>query len=120
MVLPSPPQVGHTDVVCICPSIVLVSLVTCPEPWHVEQVDKLEASAAPVPPQESQVSYLLTLIFFSVPAAISWRLSLTLTLRLLPLLTLRPRLVPPKAPNPPKASPKISPNDENMSSIVIP
>jgi len=80
--------------------MVLVRRVTCPDPWQVEHVDMLEASAAPVPLHESQASYFVTFSFFSVPAAISSRVSFTFTLRLVPLLTLFPLLLPP--PNPPK------------------
>ena len=103
------------------PRRVFVILVTWPEPWHVAQSEWLLESAAPVPLHVEQGTYFLTFIFFSAPAAISCRLSLTFTRRLLPLLTLLPPPLLPllKPPNPPKASPKISPNDEKISSTVM-
>jgi hypothetical protein len=51
--------------------MVLVSRVTCPDPWQVEQFEILCESAAPVPSHTVQVSYFVTLIFFSAPFAIS-------------------------------------------------
>ena len=69
IVLPSPPQAGHMEEVCICRALCLCQ-VTCPY-RHVVQSDTLDGSAAPVPLQAVHVLYLLTLIFFSTPDAIS-------------------------------------------------
>src|SRR5215217_1647054 len=123
---PLPLQVGQVEVVCICPSMVLVTLRTAPLPPHVLQVLTDDLSLAPVPSQVLQVICLFTLIFFSVPLAISSRVSFTLMRRLLPLAT---RLPPPRCccPPPPKKLsnglpplPKMSPNWLKISFMILP
>src|SRR6202012_6269946 len=68
---PSPLQVGQVLVVCIWPSMVLVTRRTAPWPPQVLQVWKLDLSLAPVPSHVLQTICLFTFIFFSVPLAIS-------------------------------------------------
>src|SRR5690606_41623218 len=86
---PSPLQVGQVLVVCICPRIVFVTRRTAPVPPQVRQVWNDDLSRAPLPSQVGQMICLLTLIFFSVPLAISCSVSLTLIRRLVPLTTRR-------------------------------
>ena len=90
IVVPSPLQVGQVLVVCIWPKMVLVTLLTAPLPPQVLQVEKEFLSFAPDPSQVLQRICLLTLIFFSIPLAISSKVSFTLIRRLVPLYTLRP------------------------------
>ena len=105
MTVPRPPQVGHTEAVCICPKKLLTVCTTWPRPWQVGQVS-VEPSSEPLPWQCVHATYLLTLIFFFVPWAISCRLSFTFTRRLEPrCLTVPPRLPPPKPPKPLKPPP---------------
>src|SRR4030042_5401348 len=121
MVFPSPPHAGQVCVDCIWPRKVLVTWVTCPVPRQVAHVEYDEPFLAPVPSHEVQGIYLLTLIFFSTPWAISFRSTLTFTLRLLPFLVLAADLLlPPNPPKEPNASPKISPKLAKISSMVIP
>src|SRR6187402_3087448 len=81
---PSPLQVGQVLVVCIWPNMVLVTRRTAPWPPQVLQVWKDDLSLAPVPSQVLQSTCLFTLIFFSVPLAISSSVNLTLIRKLLP------------------------------------
>src|SRR5688572_26224397 len=101
--------------------MVLVTLLTCPAPLHVEHLLKADPFWAPEPLHELHATALFTLIFFSTPLVISAKVSFTLIRRLLPRFTWR--LPPP--PPPKKLSnglwpPKISPNWLKMSSIFIP
>src|SRR5437868_4813735 len=104
MVEPSPLQVGQVLVVCIWPNMVFVTLRTAPEPPQVLQVWNDDRSLAPVPSHVLQTICLFTFIFFSVPLAISSRVSLTLIRRLLPRVTRRPPALPPWRPPPKKPS----------------
>src|SRR6056297_1756032 len=124
MIFPSPPQVGHAPVVCIWPRKVLETLVTRPLPLHVLHVLKAPFFA-PEPLQVLHSVYFLTFTFFSTPLTISWSVSLTRMRMFEPLFTLCLLRPPPNPPNPPKspnpkASPKISPNELNISSILMP
>src|SRR5690606_21507962 len=94
-----PLQVGQVLVVCICPNMVLVTLLTVPVPPHVRQLWNDDLSLAPLPSQVKQTTCLLTLIFFSDPLAISCSVSFTLIRRLDPFVT---RLPPRWPPLPPK------------------
>src|SRR5476651_49084 len=127
MVEPSPLQVGQVLVVCIWPSMVLVTLRTAPEPPQVLQVEKDDWSFAPVPSQVRQTTCLFTFIFFSAPLAISSRVKRTLIRRLLPRATRLPPPPPWRPPPPPKKPsnglpplPKMSPNWLKISFISIP
>src|SRR5690606_25429569 len=108
---PSPLHVGHVLVVCIWPRMVLVTRRTAPVPPQVRHVLNDDLSLAPVPSHVEQTTFLLTLIFFSAPLAISLNVNLTLMRRFDPLETRRPlRCPPPKKlsnglPPPPKMSP---------------
>src|SRR5690606_5696384 len=120
---PSPLQVGQVLVVCICPRMVLVTRRTAPVPPQVRHVLNDDLSFAPVPSQVEQTTFLLTLIFFSAPLAISLSVSFTLMRRFDPFATRRPLRCPP----PPKKlskglppPPNISPNWLNMSSMFMP
>src|SRR5690606_12721454 len=120
---PSPLQVGQVLVVCICPRMVLVTRRTAPVPPQVRQVLNDDLSFAPVPSQVEQTTFLLTLIFFSAPLALSLSVSFTLMRRFDPFATRRP----PRCPPPPKKlsnglppPPKMSPNWLNMSSMFMP
>src|SRR3546814_15397888 len=61
--------------------------------------DLEDLSFAPEPSHVLQTTFLLTLIFFSTPFAISSRVSFTLIRKLLPRITRRP---PPRERDPPK------------------
>src|ERR1700761_3706279 len=102
MIEPSPLQVGQVLVVCIWPSIVLVTRRTAPWPPQVLQVWNDDLSFAPVPSQVLQIICLLTLIFFSAPLAISSTVRRTFIRKLLPRATRLPPLLclppPPKKP----------------------
>src|SRR5690606_35839606 len=88
--VPSPLQVGQVVLVCICASMLFVRLLTEPAPLQVRQVLNEDLSFAPEPSQFLHTLFLLTLIFFSTPFAISSRVSLTLIRRLVPRATRRP------------------------------
>src|SRR6201999_2925570 len=122
IVVPSPLQAGQVLVVCIWPSMVLVTLRTAPCPPQVLQVCIDERSFAPEPSQVLHTTCLFTLIFFSAPLAISSSVNLTLMRKLLPRATRRPPLLclpPPKKPSNGLPPPNISPNWLNISSIFI-
>ena len=108
-VWPDPLHDSHIEEVCILPRIVLVILVTWPLPLHVAHLLKVDPGA---------FTFLFTLIFLSTPLEISSNVRLTLTRKLLPLITLCPPNPPPNPP--PNALPKISPNWLKMSSMFIP
>src|SRR3712207_6411544 len=48
IICPSPPQFGHSDVVCIMPNIDCWERYITPLPWHCVQVWLPEPSALPV------------------------------------------------------------------------
>src|SRR5690606_32781897 len=48
---PSPLQVGQVEEVCICPRMVLVTLVTTPDPLQVGHVEREVPFSAPLPLQ---------------------------------------------------------------------
>src|SRR5690606_28276919 len=105
--------------------MVFVTRRTVPDPLQVEHVLNAAPFLAPVPLHGLQETFLLTLIFFSTPEAISSRVSLTRIRKLLPREPRRPppEFDPPKKLSkglPPAAPPKISPNWLNMSSMFMP
>src|SRR3546814_20376134 len=75
--------------------MVLVTRRTAPVPPHVRQVLNDDLSFAPVPSHVEQITFLLTLIFFSAPLAISLSVSFTLMRRFDPFATRRPPRCPP-------------------------
>src|SRR3569833_1729277 len=71
MTVPSPLQEEQVLVVCIWPSMVLVTLRTAPAPPQVLQVCMDDRSFAPVPSQVLQATCLFSFFFFLVLLAIS-------------------------------------------------
>lgn len=84
IIVPSPPQLGHVLVVCICPSIVETVCFTVPVPLHAVHFSAFVPGLAFSPWQVGHSSSLYIDISFSTPKYDSSKVMLMLYFKSLP------------------------------------